>query len=249
MGINYNELAKKYDLARKENMDTINQFLENLSFSERTNILDFGCGTGNFTCALKRITNANVYGVEPADGMRQKAIDKNTDVIFEKGNHEKIPFADNFFDFIYMTDVIHHIPDIDMMFEELNRVLKEGGYLCIVTESHKQIESRFWVKHFPTTVEVEKQRYSDIPEIVESATKNGFVFSKIGTTDANHKHSISQNFLILVENKGYSMFHLISNDDYECGLADLRNDYDKQVEIEYSHGETFLWLKKPFKDW
>ncbi|WP_212556098.1 class I SAM-dependent methyltransferase [Methanosarcina spelaei] len=247
MDINYNELAKKYDLTRKENIDTINRFLESLSCSEGTNVLDFGCGTGNFTCALKRITNANVYGVEPADEMRQKAIDKSEDVVFKKGNHEKIPFEDSFFDFIYMTDVIHHIPDIGIMFKELNRVLKQGGSLCIVTESHKQIESRFWVKYFPTIVEVEKKRYPDIPEIIESAINNGFVFSKTETTDANHKHSISQNFFMLVENRGYSMFHLISNDDYECGLADLRNDFNKQVEIEYNHGETFVWLKKPFK--
>jgi len=245
--IDYKELAKKYDLTRKENINIINRFLESLSFSEGTNILDFGCGTGNFTCALKRITNANLYGVEPADEMRQRAIDKSTDIIFEKGNHEKIPFIDKFFDFAYMTDVIHHIPDINVMFKELNRVLKQGGSLCIVTESHKQIESRFWVKYFPTIVEVEKKRYPDIPEIIESATNNGFVFSKTETTDANHKHSISQNFFMLVENRGYSMFHLISNDDYECGLADLRNDFNKQVEIEYNHGETFVWLKKPFK--
>jgi len=248
VGIDYNELAKKYDLTRKENIDTVNRFLENLSFSEEMNILDFGCGTGNFTCALKRITNANVYGVEPADEMRQKAIDKNTDVIFEKGNHEKIPFRDNFFDFIYMTDVIHHVPEIRIMFKELNRVLKQSGSLCIVTESHKQIESRFWVKYFPTTVEVEKKRYPDIPEIIESAINNGFVFLKKEITDVNHKQAISHNFLILVENKGYSMFHLINDSDYERGLADLRNDYNKQVELEYNHGETFLWFRKQFKD-
>lgn len=248
MEIDYNELAKKYDLTRKENINIINRFLESLSFSEGTNILDFGCGTGNFTCALKRITNANLYGVEPADEMRQRAIDKSTNVVFKKGNHEKIPFQDSFFDFIYMTDVIHHIPDIGIMFKELNRVLKQGGSLCIVTESHKQIESRFWVRYFPTTIEVEKERYPNVPEIIESAINNGFVFSKTETIDANHKHSISQNLFMLVENRGYSMFHLISNDDYECGLADLRNDYNKQVEIEYNHGETFVWLKKPFKD-
>lgn len=248
MEVNYNGLAKKYDLTRKENMDTINRFLEYQSFSEETNILDFGCGTGNFTVSLKQITNANVYGVEPADGMRQKAIDKNTDVIFGKGNHEKIPFIDNFFDFVYMTDVIHHIPDINIMFKELNRVLKQGGNLCIVTESHKQIESRFWVKYFPTTVEVEKKRYPDIPEIIESAINNGFVLSKKDVTDANYRHVISQKFLMLVENKGYSMFHLIGDSDYERGLADLRNDYNKQIEIEYNHGETLIWLKKLFKN-
>jgi ubiquinone/menaquinone biosynthesis C-methylase UbiE len=86
---------------RNENINTINRFLEFQSFSEEKNVLDFGCGTGNFACAVKRITNANLYGVEPADEMRQKAIYKNKDVIFEKGYHEKIPFVDNFFDFIY----------------------------------------------------------------------------------------------------------------------------------------------------
>jgi ubiquinone/menaquinone biosynthesis C-methylase UbiE len=248
MLVDYNELANKYDLVRNENINTIYRFLEFQSFSEEKNVLDFGCGTGNFACAVKRITNANLYGVEPADEMRQKAIDKNKDVIFEKGNHEKIPFVDNFFDFIYMTDVIHHIPDIEVMFRELNRVLKQGECLCVVTESHKQIESRFWVKYFPTIVEVEKKRYPDIPEIIESAVNNGFVLFKKDITDADYRHTVSQKFITLVENKGYFMFHLISYSEYDCGLADLRNDYSKQVELESNHGDTFIWLRKIFRD-
>lgn len=173
---------------------------------------------------------------------------QKTDVVFEKGDHEKIPFVDNFFDFVYMTDVLHHIPDINIMFKELNRVLKQGGYLCVVTESHKQIKSRFWVKYFPTTVEVEKERYPDISEIIECAVDNGFVLSKKEITDAYYRHAISQKFITLVENKGYSMLHLIGDSDYECGLADLRNDYYKQVGIEYNHGETFIWLRKILRD-
>jgi hypothetical protein len=149
---------------------------------------------------------------------------------------------------LYMTDVIHHIPDIEVMFRELNRVLKQGGCLCVVTESHKQIESRFWVKYFPTIVEVEKKRYPDIPEIIEGAVNNGFVLFKKDITDADYRHTISQKFLTLVENKGYSMFHLISYSEYDCGLADLRNDYSKQVELEYNHGDTFIWLRKIFRD-
>jgi ubiquinone/menaquinone biosynthesis C-methylase UbiE len=134
------------------------------------------------------------------------------------------------------------------MFGELYRVLKQGGCLCVVTESHKQIESRFWVKYFPTTAEVEKKRYPDIPEITESAVNNGFILLKKDITDVDYRHTISQKFIMLVENKGYSMFHLISDIDYDCGLADLRSDYSKQVEIEYKHGETFIWLRKIFRD-
>jgi hypothetical protein len=127
-------------------------------------------------------------------------------------------------------------------------VLKQGGCLCVVTESHKQIESRFWVRYFPTIVEVEKKRYPDIPEITESAVINGFMLLKKEITYVDYRHTISQEFVTLVENKGYSMFHLISDSDYDCGFADLRNDYSKQVEIEDNHGETFIWLLKIFRD-
>lgn len=59
--------------------------------------------------------------------MREKAIAKNPKIDFVKGDHEHIPFRDSFFDFAYMTDVIHHVPDLVVMFKELNRVLKKNG--------------------------------------------------------------------------------------------------------------------------
>lgn len=40
------------------------------------------------------------------------------------------------------------------------------------------------------------------------------------------------------------MFHLISEEDYEKGLLELRHDFQSQIKIGYSHGETFLWLRK-----
>lgn len=244
MEVNYNELSKKYDTVRKENVGTIARMLENLSISKDTNILDFGCGTGNFTCAIKSSTNANVFGVEPSDGMREKAIEKSPDIMFKKGDHEKIPYKDGFFDFVYMTDVIHHVPDIDKMFREIYRVLKKAGHLCIVTESHRQLETRFWVRYFPTTVEVEKRRYPDICEIVELAKKNGYTHSKNDVTDSYKTHKISPDFLKLVENKGYSMFHLINKSDYAKGLSRIKDDYNHETALQYNHGETFIWLQK-----
>ncbi|MCL2409600.1 MAG: class I SAM-dependent methyltransferase [Oscillospiraceae bacterium] len=156
MTINYNILAKDYDLTRITNINIINLFASELPLNGKT-ILDFGCGTGNFMYALKKLTNSEIYGVEPSEGMREQAQAKGLDV--KNGDHREIPFADNYFDFIYMTDVIHHVPDLEMMFSELCRVLKSDGLICILTESHQQLETRFWVKYFPTTVAVEKRRY------------------------------------------------------------------------------------------
>jgi ubiquinone/menaquinone biosynthesis C-methylase UbiE len=145
MSVNYNEISKTYDSVRSENKGLVELFIEEMKIIKATRVLDFGCGTGNYANALQRLTQAQVYGVEPSDGMRKKAAAKNPNIAFVNGDHENIPFEDNFFDFVYMTDVIHHIPDIAAMFTEIGRVLKSGGSLCIVTESHEQIDNRFYV--------------------------------------------------------------------------------------------------------
>jgi ubiquinone/menaquinone biosynthesis C-methylase UbiE len=241
MPINYNILAKDYDLTRTANINIINLFAAELPLDGKT-ILDFGCGTGNFAFAIKKLTTADIYGVEPSDGMREKALEKGLDA--RVGDHSSIPFDDNFFDFIYMTDVIHHVPDIQMMFNGFYRILKPDGLVCILTESHRQLETRFWVKYFPTTVAAEKDRYPDIPKIINAANAVGFCEHKTVTTCPNGESVITDEFIKLVENKGYSMFRLIEESDYQAGLAALKKDHHNNTVIYNNHGETLLWLRK-----
>jgi len=98
MKIDYDILSKDYDLTRNINIDTVKIILSNENIDENSIVLDFGCGTGNYACAIKKLTNANIYGVEPSDGMRQKAQEKNKDIEFKKGDHNSIPFDNDFFD-------------------------------------------------------------------------------------------------------------------------------------------------------
>lgn len=172
MAVDYNAISQIYDNVRAENKSIVDLFIEEVKITNRTRILDFGCGTGNYANMLQRLTRAKVYGIEPSDGMREKAIAKNVNITVVKGDHKNIPFEDSYFDFVYMTDVIHHIPDIEMMFKEIGRVLKSGGSLCIATQSHEQIDNRFYVKYFPSTAIVDKRRYPDIDEIISKLKDN-----------------------------------------------------------------------------
>ena len=241
MSINYNILAQDYDLTRTANIDVINLFAAELQLDGKV-ILDFGCGTGNFAYAINKLTAADIYGVEPSDGMREKALSKGLDA--RRGDHTDIPFDDNFFDFIYMTDVIHYVPDLKQMFFEFYRVLKSDGLICILTESHGQLETRFWVKHFPTTVATEKKRYPDIPDIIFAAKTAGLDEYKVIVNDADSEVIITEDFVKLVENKGFSMFRLIEETDYQAGLTELKKDYENKTIIHSNHGETLLWLRK-----
>ena len=198
----------------------------------------------NYTWVIKKVSNANVFGVEPSDGMREKAQEKGAEINFKKGDHAHIPFDNEFFDLIYMTDVIHHVPDLNSMFTEFHRTLKPGGKVCILTESHNQIETRFWSAYFPTTVTAEKERYPDISNIIFAAKQCSLSVIENVNTDSEHTLTISLDFVKLVENKGFSMFRLISDEEFSDGLTRLKKDYENKVEIKSNHGETFLWLKK-----
>lgn len=244
MQVNYNKISKTYDQVRAENRDVIDLFIDEVRISDQSKVLDFGCGTGNYANTLQKRTKAQVYGVEPSDGMREKAAAKNPYLTVVKGNHEHIPFADNTFDFVYMTDVIHHVPDLGMMFREIGRVLKNGGLLCIVTESHEQIDNRFYVKYFPTTATVDKGRYPDIDEIIGKAQEQSFQHVKNVIIGEGMEIPVTIDFVELVRNKGYSMFHLIPEDEYQAGLKQLEDDVcTGRLKKSRHSGETLIWLR------
>ena len=244
MKMDYNVLAQDYDLTRDINMDTLKRIVSRTDFARDTRVLDFGCGTGNYTCAVKKLTNAVVYGVEPSDGMREKAMVKGADIVFLKGDHMEIPVDDASIDLLYMTDVIHHVPDLRAMFRAFNRVLKPQGLVCILTESHAQIASRFWSAYFPATVPAEQERYPDIDTIRRAAQDCGLTVHALDTTDHPHQIQITPEFIRLAENKGFTLFRLISDEAFAEGLSALKADFDKDVVIDTDHGESFVWLAK-----
>lgn len=176
--------------------------------------------------------------------MREKAIAKNPNITYVKGNHESIPFMDNYFDFVYMTDVLHHITDVVMMFAEIGRVLKSGGNLCIVTESHEQIDNRFYVKYFPSTAIVDKGRYTDIDEIINKAQVQTLVHIKNAIKDEGAEIAVTSDFVQLVKNKGFSMFHLIPDYEYNLGLKQLEAEVLSGNLNCRNSGETLVWFKK-----
>ena len=244
MKMDYNVLSQDYDLTRDISVDTLKRIVSRTDFRPETKVLDFGCGTGNYTCAVKKLTNAAVCGVEPSDGMREKAIAKKMDIAFLKGDHTKIPVEDSSIDLLYMTDVIHHVPDLHVMFREFCRVLKPDGLICILTESHEQIASRFWSVYFPATVPAEQARYPDVDVVLGAADDCGLSLREVEITDHPQRVEITPEFMKLVENKGYTLFRLISEAEFADGLATLKQDFEKGVAIDTDHGESFIWLAK-----
>ncbi|MCP4542729.1 MAG: methyltransferase domain-containing protein [Chloroflexi bacterium] len=242
--VDYNEISQVYDDVREGDVALVNSFLHEISPSDDFKILDIGCGTGNYTDILQKLTGAQVYGIEPSKGMLDKAQQKNAHIVFRQGTAAGIPFEEAFFDFVYMTDVIHHVPDIAAMFAEIYRVLGAQGKVCIGTQSHAQIAARPTARFFPGTVRVDQERYPDIEEIVVAARGQGLEYIKQEILFKEHAVDLDKAYLELVRKKGYSMLHLISDDEYQAGLRALESALKDGPVHARMAGETLVWFKK-----
>lgn len=145
------------------------------------------------------------------------------------------------FDFAYLTDVIHHIPDLPAMFRELRRVLKQRGALCVLTESHAQIEGRFYNRYFPSLAESEKCRYPGIGQIAAAAREAGLSMVATEVLPSPARQG-SEAFLRNVAEKNWSMYRLLPHQEFCEGLEALAGDLGRTFESPQA-GETLLWFR------
>ena len=240
--IDYSAASTTYDHTRSHSDVILDRFVARLPLDQSVAVLDFGCGTGNYLLQLHQRYGCQCFGVEPSDGMRARALSKSAHLAIENGSHLSIPFGSSMFDFAYMTDVIHHVPDIDSMFTELARVLRAKALLCIVTESHSQIDGRFYNRFFPSLAQIEKSRYPDLQPIIASASAAGFSALVCECIPAPPR-TVSEEFIRNAREKNWSMFRLLSEEEFEAGLSALAAHINHRVEAPGA-GTTLLWFSK-----
>jgi SAM-dependent methyltransferase len=241
--IDYTKASITYDNTRSSDDLIIEIMYKKGIFEKDKKILDYGCGTGNYLYKISQNYECISYGLEPSVGMREKAREKNQELTILAGNHENIPFENNFFDSIFMTDVIHHVSDLNILFKNLYKKIKQNGLICIVTESWKQIGNRWYNQYFPSLADNERNRYPDIEKIVNCAMGNDFVFDALDIKKNPEENRIDEIFIKMVEQKNYSMFRILEQKEYENGLKRLKKDLGKTI-ITKDAEESIIWLKK-----
>lgn len=242
--MNYDPISQTYDTVRDADGDLVSHLAQAVHLHTDSRVLDIGCGTGNYADQLCRRTSARIAGLDTSLGMLQKAQEKNSHLGWQQADAEHLPFAADTFDFIYMTDVIHHILHIDLMFSEVARVLKPDAKVCVVTQSYAQIDKRPTTRFFPATALVDKARYPDTPAIVAAALGCGLKAVRIESLNEGKPILLDSAYLKLVTAKGYSMLRFISESDFQAGLRDLQHQLARGAIETAQAGDTLIWLKK-----
>lgn len=92
------------------------------------NVLDIGCGSGDFLFYAKS-KFWNVSGIEPNDKARAFSQKKTESLIYHP---EKInSIADSSFDVITMWHVLEHVEELNEQCKQIKRLIKPGGRIVI----------------------------------------------------------------------------------------------------------------------
>ena len=103
---------------------------ENIKDDKYKNILDLGCGKARYTKRLKeKYPDKNFRCVDFSDKVLTYI---DLDVEKKQGSILNIPYQDESFDFIYITEALEHAIDIDFAIKEIARVLKQDGKVVII---------------------------------------------------------------------------------------------------------------------
>jgi len=168
-------IATTYDTARGYRPEVLRQWLDLVAAhapSAPKLIVDLGCGTGRFTQPLADRFEAKVIGIDPSERMLAAARAKpgNGRGEFRQASSEKLPLADGCVDMIFMSMVLHHLPDRPATARECRRILRDGGRLCVrnCTRDIVYPQSRFFPGMLPM-VDADLPSSADVVALFEAA--------------------------------------------------------------------------------
>ena len=133
--------------------------LDLLNIGKNEDVLDLGCGVGNITRKIRKMTTGKVVGIDPSEGMIKKAKEniQEKEIIFEIKSAEEIDY-ENAFDVVYANSSFQWFKDARKAIKNCYRALKKGGRIGIQAPAKKVYSPNFikavgMVKENPETKE------------------------------------------------------------------------------------------------
>jgi len=249
---------EEYSLLQKSAADTLIKLLE---IGSGDDVLDLGCGTGNLTGKIRKVTDGKVTGIDPSKGMIREAIEKNRgfDTSFEIKSAEEMDYKDCF-DVIFCNSVLQWFKDPQKSVENCYTALHKGGRIGVQAPAKKVYSPNFIeaiekVKEDPGTKDI-FTHFKEPWFFLETAGEYSELFEKYGFTvvlskieNVRTKHTPEEVFNIF--SSGAAAGYL-NQDYYDVGIEAGYIDSFKKivrgalVQQVNDHGEMELVFNRIF---
>ncbi|MCX5712453.1 MAG: class I SAM-dependent methyltransferase [Candidatus Omnitrophica bacterium] len=116
-------------------LEKVTEIMKN---EKRGTVLDLGCGDGDYAKRLKDLG----FDVIATDIDMAKFRFKN-EIEFKRCDITKeMPFSDKTFDYVFLMEVVEYLRNPYIVLPEINRIIKDGGYLIVSTPNILSLNSR-----------------------------------------------------------------------------------------------------------
>jgi ubiquinone/menaquinone biosynthesis C-methylase UbiE len=222
--VDYGSIAAAYAEHREIHPEVFRSLIRGGVVKPDRDVVEVGCGTGNYILALVEAMDCHGWGVDPDDEMLRIARQRTRRVGFSQGSAEALRLPSTSFDLVFSVDVIHNVADLDAAFQEAARVLRPRGKVATVTDSEAVIRARLpLTAYFPETAAVDLRRYPRIASIARSMASAGFVEFDEQTVEFPYELHTAAPY----REKVFSGLRLISEAAFQRGLRRLEEDLAK----------------------
>lgn len=175
-----------------------------LSILDGEFVLDYGCGSGYFSAEFSSLTK-NVYAFDIMKHITHHSLSVNRGVKFaylqNDGGHPT-PYQDEFFDKVFLSEVLAMVEDPNVILCEVKRILKENGSCVLVNGTGQSfIKNMISYAHSNRGIVARCLKYKN-PNFPENFEKYAnFLCKNYGT---NRKNFFSKEEIIkLCEDNGF----------------------------------------------
>jgi SAM-dependent methyltransferase len=188
-------------------------------------VLDIGCGTGRFLAQLAEVAKA--WGVDASPEMLDVARTRVSGAGLKLGSAEELPFKDRWFERATMW-LVAHLLDRPRALAEAHRVLAPDGRFAVATFDPSYFDE-FWLNElFPSMEAADRERFPTAQELEAGLRGAGF---DVRLLRLSQRGSLARaDALERIRGKHISTFDLISDEEYEAGLARAERELPEQVD-------------------
>jgi len=144
----YDQIGIGYDTTRRADPYLLSRLLHFLRPVSEHWHLDVGCGTANYTIAMRE-AGVRIAGIDLSSAMLSRAHAKCPPLPLHRGRAEALPFKAGAFAGAICTFVHHHMDDPAGAFREVRRVLAPGSRFVILNGTLEQLQHYWVTEYFP----------------------------------------------------------------------------------------------------